>query len=258
MIDCATFIGPYPFRELPHPDPDVLVRVLAREGLSGAWVGYLPSAWHRDPVPGNASLFRELAPHRDVLHPAPVVRPDWPDWEHTLRDVVEQGAACVRAYPMHWGMGPQDPNLRALALACAVVGIPLLLTVRFEDLRQRHPLDAVGDLTAAHVRFLARAGNVRIIVTGAGRELLEEVHWGLTPDEQRRVHWDFAWIWGPPEDHLAHLFRTVGAERFVHGTHWPLRLTQTPRANLDLLPPDLRAHGISDAQSLGSIRKMPT
>jgi predicted TIM-barrel fold metal-dependent hydrolase len=257
MIDCATFIGPYPFRHLPHPEPEVLVRVLAREGLSGAWVGYLPSAWHRDPAPGNDALFAALAPHR-VLQPAPVVRPDWPAWERSLRDLVEQGAACVRAYPMQWGMGPHDPQLRALALACGELGVPLVLTVRFEDLRQRHPLDVAGDLTAAHVRALARAGNVRLVVTGAGRELLEETHWGLTPEEQRRVSWDFAWIWGPPEDQLAHLLRTVGASRFVYGTHWPLRLTQNPRANLDLLPTELRDPGITDAETLSRIRKTPT
>jgi len=113
--------------------------------------------------------------------------------------------------------------------------------VRFEDLRQRHPLDAAGDLSAATVRSLARAGEtVRLVVTAAGREMIEEVHWGLTPAEQRRVFWDISWIWGPPEDHLAKLFRTVGAERFVFGSQWPLRLTQAPRANLDLLPDDLR------------------
>ena len=250
MIDVAAFIGPYPFRQVPHPDPDVLVRVLAREGLSGAWVGFLPAVWHRDPSAGNGALFAALAPHGEVLLPAPVVRPDWPAWERTLRDVVEQGAPCIRAYPMHWGMSPHDASMRALALACGEHGVPLVLTVRFEDLRQRHPLDVAGDLTAAHVRSLARAGDVRLVVTGAGRELLEETHWGLTPDEQRRVHWDFSWIWGPPEEHLAHLFRTVGAERFVYGTGWPLRLTQNPRANLDLLPPDLREHGITDARSL--------
>jgi len=258
MIDCAAFIGPYPFRHLPHPDPDVLVRVLAREGLDGAWVGYLPSAWHRDPAPGNDALLAALAPHGRMLHPAPVVRPDWPAWERSLRALVEQGAGCVRAYPMHWGMAPDDPRLRALALACGEIGVPLVLTVRFEDLRQRHPLDVGGELTAAHVRALARAGNVRLVVTGAGRELMEEAHWGLTPDEQRRVFWDFAWIWGPPEDHLAHLLRTMGASRFVYGTHWPLRLTQNPRANLDLLPPDLRDPGITDARTLAPIRKMPT
>lgn len=258
MIDCAAFIGPYPFRALPHPDPEVLVRVLAREGLAGAWVGYLPSAWHRDPAPGNAALFAALTPFRDVLRPAPVVRPDWPGWEHSLRDLVEQGAPCIRAYPVHWGMAPGDPQLRALALSCGQLGVPLVLTVRFEDLRQRHPMDVTGDLSAAHVRALARAGDVRLIVTGTSRELVEETHWGLTPDEQRRVFWDFAWIWGPPEDHLAHLFRTVGAERFVYGTHWPLRLTQNPRANLDLLPPDLRHDAITDARTLAPIRQTPT
>jgi hypothetical protein len=258
MIDCAAYIGPFPFRELPHPDAAVLVRVLAREGLSGAWVGYLPSPWHRDPAPGNQSLFAALAPYPE-LRAAPVVRPDWPHWERSLRDLVEQGATAIRAYPMHWGMGPHDTQLRALALACGESGMPLVLTVRFEDLRQRSPLDVAGDLTAAHVRALARAGSsVRLVVTGAGREILEEVHWGLTPDEQQRVHWDFAWIWGPPEDQLAHLFRTVGAERFVYGTHWPLRLTQNPRANLDLLPPELRDAGITDALSLAPVRKTLT
>jgi predicted TIM-barrel fold metal-dependent hydrolase len=252
MIDCAAFVGPYPFRQLPHPDPDVLVRVLAREGLSGAWVGYLPAPWQRDPVPANDALFAALEPHRSTLHPAPVVRPDWPRWEQTLRELVEQGAAAIRAYPMHWGMGPHDPSMRALALACGELRVPLLLTVRFEDPRQRSALDVAGDLSAAHVRSLARAGEgVRLVVTGAGRELLEETHWSLTPEEQRRVYWDFAWIWGPPEDHFAHLVRTVGAERFVYGTHWPLRLTQNPRANLDLLPESLRAAAITDVASLG-------
>jgi predicted TIM-barrel fold metal-dependent hydrolase len=252
MIDCAAYVGGFPFRELPHPDPDVLVRVLRREGLSGAWVGYLPAPWQRDPLAANEALFARLASHRDVLGPAPVVRPDWPRWDRTLRDVVEQGAPAIRAYPMHWGMGPHDPSMRALALACGEVGVPLLLTVRFEDLRQRSALDVAGDLTAAHVRALARAGDrVRLVVTGAGRELLEETHWSLTPDEQRRVFWDFAWVWGPPEDHFAHLLRTVGAERFVYGTHWPLRLTQNAQANLDLLPDALRDVTITDAASIG-------
>ena len=248
MIDCAAFIGPYPFRQLPHPDPEVLVRVLAREGLAGAWVGYLPAPWQRDPQAGNDVLLAALAPYSEVLQPAPVVRPDWPRWEQALRALVEQGAPAIRAYPMHWGMGPHDASMRALALACGELGVPLLLTVRFEDLRQRGPLDVASDLTAAHVRALARAdARVRLVVTCAGRELIEETHWGLTPDEQRRVLWDFSWVWGPPEDHLAHLLRTMGPERFVYGTGWPLRL-----------PDDVRGAAITDVARMTGVRKTPT
>jgi hypothetical protein len=131
--------------------------------------------------------------------------------------------------------------MRELAVAAGEQGLALLLTVRFEDLRQRHPMDVAGDLSAAAIRSLARAGDaVRLVVAAAGRDMIEEVHWGLTQVEQRRVFWDISWIWGPPEDHLAKLFRNVGASRFVFGSQWPLRLVQTPRANLDLLPDDLR------------------
>ena len=155
----------------------------------------------------------------------------------------ERRCAGVRAYPPQWGLGPHDAGMRELAIAAGEQGMALLLTVRFEDLRQRHSMDNAGDLSAAAIRALARAGeSVRLVVTAAGREMIEEVHWGLTPEEQQRVCWDISWIWGPPEDHLAKLFRTIGAARFVFGTHWPLRLTQNPSANLDLLPDDLLGH----------------
>ena len=86
-------------------------------------------------------------------------------------------------------------------------------------------------------------------MTAAGRDMIEEVHWGLTPNEQSLLWWDISWIWGPPEDHLAHLFRTIGSERFVFGTAWPLRLAQTPRANLALLPDELRTYALSDPRA---------
>ncbi|MBX6330767.1 MAG: amidohydrolase family protein [Gemmatimonadaceae bacterium] len=248
IIDVHTYIGGFPFRHIPHPEPEVLVRVLEREGIAGAWVGHLPSAYYRDPYAGNDALFAALEPHRAVLHPVPAIRPGWPKWEEALDQVAARGAVAVRAYPPQWGMGPHDPALAELAEACGARGLPLVLTTRFEDARQRHWLDTAGDLPGATIRAIVRASpRVRVLVTAAGRALVEEVHWGLTPEERSRVWWDISWIWGPPDDDLAHLFRTVGPHRFVYGSGWPLRLTQTPRANLELLPDELR-----DAQLAGA------
>ncbi len=255
MIDVNTLIGPYPFRYVPHPDPEILVRVLDRERIDAAWVGHLPSAFYRDPSQGNESLLESLAPFADRLLPVPAIRPDWPRWERTLIDAKNAGAPAIRVYPPQWSMGPHDARLRELAIAAGEQGIALLLTTRFEDLRQRHPMDGAGDLSAAAVRALARAGDaVRIVLTAAGREMIEEIHWSLTPEEQRRVFYDFSWVWGPPEDHLAKLFATIGPERFVFGTQWPLRLTQTPRANLDLLPEALRGVRLADPAAIFSGR----
>lgn len=250
-IDVNTLIGSYPFRHVPHPDPGALVRVLDREEIARAWVGHLPSAFYRDPSAGNAELLAALAPHAQRLLPVPTIRPDWPHWHRTLSDARSAGAPAVRAYPPQWGMGPHDAAMRELAIAAGEHGLALILTVRFEDLRQRHAMDVAGDLSAAAIRALARAGDaVRIVVTAAGREMIEEVHWGLTEEEQRRVFWDISWIWGPPEDHLAKLFRTVGSSRFVFGSQWPLRLVQTPRANLDLLPDEIRGAELASASTI--------
>ena len=239
-IDVNALVGGYPFRDVPHPDPDALVRVMDREEIDAAWVGYLPSAFWRDPGQGNPRLYSLLEPFAPRLRPVPTVRPDWPDWERALDEARDRAAPAIRAYPPQWRMGPHDPQMAALARACGRRGLVLLLTVRFEDARQRHWMDAAGDLSGAAIRALVRSSSeVRVIVTAAGRALIEEVHWGLTADEQARVWWDFSWVWGPPDDELARLLRTIGSSRFVYGTQWPLRLAQNPRANLGLLPPEL-------------------
>ena len=246
-VDVSALIGPYPFRDIPHSEPEVLVRVLDREEISAAWVGHLPSAFYRDPHYGNLALYRDLGAFRSRLHPAPTIRPDWPDWQSEVARAVNEGAQAVRAYPAHWGLGPEHPALTELALACASKRLPLVLTTRFEDSRQRHAIDVAGDLPAATIRGIARAGTgARIVLIAAGRALIEEVHWGLTPAEHELVYYDTSWIWGPPENDFAHLLRTVGASRFVYGTGWPLRLAQVTRANLALLPPDLAAPTLAD------------
>lgn len=126
--------------------------------------------------------------------------------------------------------------MRVLAAAAAAAGLPLVLTVQFEDVRQRHPLDTASDLPPAAVRKLVRSDpDVRILVTHADRSFIEEVHFGLTPEEAVRVLWDISWIWGPPENHLSLLFETVGVERFALGTGMPLRIPDLPFAKLDLL-----------------------
>lgn len=254
-IDTCAWIGGYPYRDIPHPEPDILVRVLEREGFGGAWVGHLPGAFQRDPAPSNRALFTALSPYQGVLHAAPMVRPDWPGWEQELARSTDAGAAAIRIYPAQWGLGADHPALRELSHACALAGLPLLVTVRFEDLRQRHHHDVAGDVPAATLRALARLStssklpSAVLLVAGAGRELIEEVHWGLNPVEQAGVFYDFHWVWGPPEHHLAHLVRTLGPERLVLSSWWPLRLTQQVRALLELLPLDLRGATSGSATS---------
>ncbi len=234
-IDVNAFLGAYPWRKVPGTSPDALVKALDRTEIDEAWVTHLPSLFWRDPTEGNQWLV-ETARREKRLKPVPVVHPGLAQWEQVIADAVNAGAPAVRCDPLHLGLDPAGGQMRVLAAACGTARIPLMLAVRLEDGRQRHPNDVVPDLPAAAVRALIRSdADLRLLVTHADRGFVEEVQFGSTPEEARRIWWDICWIWGPPEDHLATLLDTVGAERFVFGTGQPLRLPETSVAKLDLL-----------------------
>ena len=237
LIDHNALIGAYPFRPLPEPTPGRLIADLDRLGIGQAWTGHVPSAWYRDAAAGNAELLRQLEPHRARLVPVLAVNPAFPGWEREIARAQAERAPAVRTYPAHYGFSSAGPLMAALTAACAEAGLELVLTMRFEDGRQRSRLDTAPDLIGADVRHTIRSHqHVRTLVTCADRAMVEEIHWGSTPDESSRIRYDISWIWGAPEDHLAHLRTTVGAERFVFGTHFPFRLPENAMVKLELAP----------------------
>jgi predicted TIM-barrel fold metal-dependent hydrolase len=233
--DVNAFLGAYPWRKVPGTSPDGLSKALDRVEIDSAWVTHLPSLFWRDPTEGNAWLY-ETARKERRFKPVPVVHPGLAHWEQVIADAVNNGAPAVRCDPLYLGLEPTGGEMRVLAAACAAARIPLMLAVRLEDGRQRHSNDRVGELPASAVRALIRSdADVRLVVTHADRSFVEEVHFGSTPEEARRIWWDICWIWGPPEDHLETLLETVGVERFLFGTGQPLRLPENSIAKLDLL-----------------------
>jgi uncharacterized protein len=233
--DVNAFLGSYPYRRVPGTSPEGLLAAMDRSGIDEAWVSHLPGIFWRDPTAGNAWLLQTAQAH-PRLRPVPAVHPELAGWEDVVRAAAKAGAPAVRCDPTFYGIAPAGPSMRALVAACGRAGLPLVLAVRLEDGRQRHPHDHAAELPAAAVRTLVRAdAAARLIVTHADRPFIEEVHFGSTPDEAARIWWDICWIWGPPEDHLETLLRTVGPSRFVFGTGQPLRIPENALAKLDLL-----------------------
>ena len=234
-IDVNAFLGHYPFRPVPGGSPQALLEAMDRVGIDQAWISNLSAIFWKDPAAGNPVLYH-WAERERRFRPVPAIHPELPGWEGVLREAVERGAPSVRADPRFYGMEPAGFAIRALAAACADAGLPMLLAVRLEDGRQRHPLDQAPELDAASLRALIRSHpRVKLLVTHADRDLIEQVHFGSTPDEVGRILWDTSWVWGPPEDDLALLLETVGVDRFTFGTGMPLRIPENSVAKLDLL-----------------------
>jgi uncharacterized protein len=234
-IDVNAFLGAYPWSRVPGTSPEALLAGLARAGIDQAWVTHLPGLFWRDPTEGNPWLF-ETCRHYPELRPVPAVHPGLGHWQDVVNEAVERNAPAIRCDPHYLGLAPTGPEVRVLAAACGAARLPIMMAVRLEDARQRHPLDVAPELAAATVRALIRSDeDLHLVVTHADRGFVEEVHFGSTPAEARRIWWDISWLWGPPEDHLATLLETVGVERFVLGTGQPLRLPENALAKLDLL-----------------------
>jgi predicted TIM-barrel fold metal-dependent hydrolase len=234
-IDVNSFLGAYPFRKVPGTSPDGLLRSMDRVGIDQAWVTHLPSIFWRDPADGNAWLY-ETAERQKRFQPVPAVHPGLAGWERSVSEAASADVPAVRCDPMYYGLDPAGAEMRALVKICGKEQVTLMLAVRLEDGRQRHPNDRAGELPPSAVRTLVRSDSrVRLVITHADRPFIEEVHFGSTPEESARIWWDISWVWGPPEDHLETLLGTIGVERFVFGTGQPLRLPETSLAKLDVL-----------------------
>ena len=214
-IDVNVLLGAFPWRRVPGTSPAAVLSAMDRTATDRAWVSHLPGILWRDPMEGNDWLY-EAAAREPRFRPVPAVHPGLPGWEREVERAREQGAPAVRCDPTWYGLPPGGGLMAALARACGAASMPLQLAVRFEDARQRHPLDRADELPPWGVRHLVRSDPaVRIIVTHADRPFIEEVHFGSTPEEAQRIWWDLCWVWGPPEDHLETLLTTIGHERFV-------------------------------------------
>lgn len=234
-IDVNTFVGAYPYRRVPGTSAQSLLAGMDAAGIDEAWVTHLPGLFWRDPHEGNAWLYDAVAAS-GRLRPVPAVQPGLNGWEAVLGEAATRNAPAVRCDPTFAALDPAGPEMRVLAAACGAARVALMMAVRLEDVRQRHPRDVAPELPAAAVRALVRSDpDVRLVVTHADRAFLEEVHFGSTPEEARRIWWDICWLWGPPEDHLETLVRTLGVERFVFGTGQPLRIAEASVTKLDLL-----------------------
>ena len=254
-IDVNAFLGRYAFRKVPGGSPVSLLETMDRAGIDRAWLSNLSAILWKDPTEGNSVVYLAAAQQKR-FRPVPAVHPGLPNWKAVLDEAVQREAPCIRADPSFYGIEPAGSDMRSLAGACGELGVPLMMAVRLEDGRQRHPRDQAPELTPAGVRAIVRADSkVRLIVTHADREFIEQVHFGSTPQEAARILWDICWIWGPPEDYLALLLRTVGVERFTFGTGMPLRIPESSVAKLDLLELDPKDRALIEAGNLQTFRK---
>jgi predicted TIM-barrel fold metal-dependent hydrolase len=238
IIDVNAGLGPYPFRRLRHTTPDALIPLLNRHGIDRAVVVSLPAVFYRDVHSGNEELFAATRASAGRLIPVATVNPKYVGWERDLAGAVaEWRMRAVALWPEFHGYSLNDEQGRAALATIAGHGVPVVLTQRLEDRRQRHRWDQAEDLTVAALLEAARRHPELkfLLVNWAGLDGAKLAAAGL----KGRCLIDFARLQVVFRKEVPRLIEALGIESVAFGSHLPFDYvgpSLVKLANLESLP----------------------
>jgi uncharacterized protein len=225
-IDCHTYIGHWPFRQLRGNTPQGLISYMERFGIERSMVANIDGVFYRNPQPANEDLSAALKPFRGKFIPFAVINPSYPDWEHDLEVCHTQlGMKGVRVYPQYHDYKLSDPRFEKLLEAAHARGMAVTFSRWLEDSRQRSWMDIGGELALDDV--------VQVVAHNPGTFLLLNAYLYPIKDEhlrifrEARIYFDTVYAtttimaWSGYD--ILRLVQALGAERFLFGSGYPFR-----------------------------------
>ncbi|APZ93918.1 amidohydrolase family protein [Fuerstiella marisgermanici] len=238
IIDVNAFIGHYPFRKLAARNAEQMIELMDASGIDRAVVSSLHSVFYRDAHRGNEELMEQIQPHGSRFIPVATVNPKYADWRHDLEECVTRWKMkAVTLVPEHHGYSLTDDDGKAALNQIAEYGLPVVLTQRFEDRRQRHHWDVANDLDVATLTTVAEQHpRLKFLLsnwTGLSGTRLAAA--GL----KGRCLIDFARSHVVLFKSIPRLIETLGVESIAFGSHMPFDYvgpSLVKLANLESLP----------------------
>lgn len=239
IIDINAHLGHYAFRALEQTTASAFVALMDRNGIGKAVVTSLPAVFYRDVHRGNEELNTEIARYRDRLIPVATANPRYAGWEKDLTEAVTAWKMkAVTLLPEHHGYTLADEHGRAALAKIEELGVPVLLTQRLEDRRQRHAWDRAEDLNGMAMVAAAKAHpRLKFALTNwGGLDGARLADAGL----KGRCLCDFARLQVTFRKEVPRLIEALGVEAIAFGSHAPfdyLASSLIKLANLETLPP---------------------
>lgn len=256
IVDTNVWLSRWPFRRLPHDEPQALAEMLRRHGVVEAWVGSFDGLLHRDIAAVNERLAngcRETA--ADLLIPFGTVNPRLPDWQEDLRRCHEQHQMPgIRLTPGYHGYGLDVPEAAELLAEASRRGLIVELVIALEDQRTQHPLHRAALVDAAPLAELVRRmPELRLVLLGAPGVLKPDLIERLAAAGQ--VYFEIATLEGVGG--VAKLIDRVTLDRVLFGSAAPFFYFESARLKLqesELAGEQLARIGAANARRLRGSR----
>lgn len=218
-IDINTLIGEWPFGEIPYRTADGLLRLMDRHGIDRAAVSSLYGLFYKLCHRANRRLCDEIQGHDDRLIPVGTVNPAFPGWERDLEQCRDEfGCRAVKLFPTYHGYDVAGPECSDAVDAAAQAGLPVMVSVGFEDPRVHHWATRVPAMNVDCLAELLRAKAGRPIVVSSVHTT--EVRKLLADAPRADFVVEISHMEGPIMC-VQDLVRDIGAGRVLLGTQMP-------------------------------------
>jgi len=248
LIDINASIGHRPFKQVKYNTCSTLLERMNKFGVGISVIGNLNGIFYKNTQSANEELYEEVKSDkqfRDRFVPFAVLNPIYAGWKSDLEICHKKmGMKGIRLYPLYHDYELTDPSCIELVKSARDLGLPVALTLRVVDSRQRAWMDiskewALKDI----VPIISEVPDAKYLILNIANGL------EVTPEEGELlktadVLFDTS---GRSVSKLGEFMNQFGKEKFAFGTHSPI---------LDYLSGMLRIESLRDTEADAPAKEM--
>jgi len=223
LVDVNAYVGHWPFLQLQYNDCDGLLGRMNRFGVDVSVISNLNGIFYKNTQSANEELYTEIGSQKrfaDRFVSFAVINPVYAGWKDDLKICVSKfGMKGVRLYPQYHDYQLTDPSCVELLKEARDLGLPVALSLRMVDYRQRSWMDLDTEWALKDVMPALRAvpdGNYLIVNLANGINLADE---DLALIQKANALLDTS---GRAVGNPSGLLRRFGKEKVAFGTHAPV------------------------------------
>src|SRR5690606_4209935 len=223
LIDCNTYIGHWPFRQLRHNTLASRLDQMDKMGVDLAVVSNLNGIFYKNAQAANEELYVAIQAERrfsDRFIPFAVISPVFAGWEDDLDlSIRELGMKGIRLYPKYHRYELDHPECVKLVKMAQDKGLPVAFSLRMVDSRPSSWLDILKEWALKDLLPIIQAvPNAKYLILNVSNST------SLTPEameifRKTDLIMDTS---GRNILQLGEMLHLFGKQKFAFGSHAPL------------------------------------
>jgi len=223
LIDINAYVGHWPFKQLKFNNCETLLQRMNQFGVDISVISNLNGIFYKNTQRANEELHNELKSNRRFRNrflPFAVINPIYAGWKDDLATCTEKfGMNGVRIYPKYHDYTLNDTQCIELVKVVRDKGLPIALSLRMVDSRQRSWMDIENEWELRDIiPLIKEVPDASFVILNVANSLK------LTDEELndiRRANMVLDTS-GRSLTNLSEMLEKIGKEKFAFGTHSPI------------------------------------